>query len=1468
MPMAAKKDSPRRTASRTWLLLVLGAPGITACDLVFEYPARNEESSATACANGQDDDLDGLVDCHDPGCTAQCLENTESRCANAVDDDLDGNIDCADRDCSAFCHETTAERCENGIDDDHDGNSDCGDIDCAPFCREETAARCTNGVDDDLDGHTDCKDPACAEFCQENDDAKCHDKKDDDGDDFVDCNDPDCASFCREDDEGSCSNGRDDDQNGTTDCHDAKCLPVCREDTLAKCSDGVDGDFDGKTDCHDPNCGMFCKEDDAARCADGADNDEDGKVDCADDGCRPFCPEKDAIACSNGEDDDLDQKTDCDDPDCDGFCPEENELECADGRDNDGDGLKDGADPRCWIGVAPVVTACSRRPAQTFRSGFETEDPWTVVGAAPGGSPLAGLPVDRPGRSDLAATVTASTSGPLVGGFWYTPRSAVAAPTIGGGWGGFELAFSARIVEHTMIDVALFPTAILQGTDAIPEDLDAKLLGVRIDARSEPAQIELDAGGKRVLAPFSIDGNAVCAFGATCKGRWIHVTVRESAGQLVAHVAGDPPEKDLHVARPGGDSVTLSNVVVQGIGATVPFSAGGAGIGAQYHPYIDDLQVTMAADEPCGPGVLAPQLPFGSAPYCSSLVKGLPFESGASVSVAKGPLGLCAIATEGARDAPATWFSAYRSSDGLAWTAAGQSGAGGNAGGAGEGGFFTVPGGSVAVGAGISPSEGTAPHRAVVAYQIGGGGVRYAVTKSDDCVAWDAPIDAFDSGPDAEAPSYLVDPGGGHTIVFTRGANDQTGRTLWRSTSTDGITFGEPELVMELPSSLFVGAPVSIGRLGATDIVATYPLLPSSGTPGIGVMIADDGSLKGWKHASDWPLLRPNGDGSRFDGAFLPSGSVAWIEGTSGVLLYGGRGGLYRLGNAENEKLPVSAGTAKLSSERTMGSGPGASSASSPVCGDGVCDEATETCAACEIDCECIGTTLLQERVDDPSRFAIQPASSTAGIAVDRGSERIMIGPASYQVGPWTAAVRSLDAPVDGDFDLETSLFLGGWASSCSFAVGLGRADLVAVNPFIAPGAYAVLRNSSLCADAPFAVYPSVSGNGLALDTPVECTGAELGVLGEQYRLTLRRRSGHLSVEARRGDGCVTASLGGETLAYDASLPPLDALVITTLQGGCSSWAVTLDDFVLRRIGDPNACPAGTTVCDDACVDLSSTPEHCGACDTRCLQGTICQAGECVEDPACSGICGGRCVNLSEDPVNCGSCAHSCFNPCCGPPGTPPSPLACTNGTCEKACAAELCLGQCIDTTKDRFNCGGCGISCQSAEQCVDGACQCLVETCAGQCVDTASNLQHCGGCGKACGAKEFCSAGVCTASPTTGGENCGSATTIPPEGGSFPVDLTNHLFDYPQCAPASADVVFVWVPPKEGTAVVSLHSTGEPPASIALFLDSKCDHFLQCSTTKPTDVKLYQVVMPGAPMYIVIGGFVPSSLTLTVTPP
>ncbi len=121
------------------------------------------------------------------------------------------------------------------------------------------------------------------------------------------------------------------------------------------------------------------------------------------------------------------------------------------------------------------------------------------------------------------------------------------------------------------------------------------------------------------------------------------------------------------------------------------------------------------------------------------------------------------------------------------------------------------------------------------------------------------------------------------------------------------------------------------------------------------------------------------------------------------------------------------------------------------------------------------------------------------------------------------------------------------------------------------------------------------------------------------------------------------------------------------------------------------------TLCDNNPVDLQIDIDHCGVCDNQCDPDfSTCGAGSCICPP---------------DAEPCGS-----------------------DNTCK-------------DTQNDPFNCGGCGISCGLAAECVAGSCVCLdgYRDCDGVCVNLDSDPNHCGECDEVCsGEKRKCNNGTC----------------------------------------------------------------------------------------------------------------------------
>lgn len=77
-----------------------------------------------------------------------------------------------------------------------------------------------------------------------------------------------------------------------------------------------------------------------------------------------------------------------------------------------------------------------------------------------------------------------------------------------------------------------------------------------------------------------------------------------------------------------------------------------------------------------------------------------------------------------------------------------------------------------------------------------------------------------------------------------------------------------------------------------------------------------------------------------------------------------------------------------------------------------------------------------------------------------------------------------------------------------------------------------------------------------------------------------------------------------------------------------------------------------------------------------------------------------------------------------------------------------MCDGDCIPTSVDPNNCGGCGKVCEGEEVCSAGQCssECLpgLSACESSCVDLDNDSAHCGECGAACEDGQGCANGNC----------------------------------------------------------------------------------------------------------------------------
>lgn len=193
-------------------------------------------------------------------------------------------------------------------------------------------------------------------------------------------------------------------------------------------------------------------------------------------------------------------------------------------------------------------------------------------------------------------------------------------------------------------------------------------------------------------------------------------------------------------------------------------------------------------------------------------------------------------------------------------------------------------------------------------------------------------------------------------------------------------------------------------------------------------------------------------------------------------------------------------------------------------------------------------------------------------------------------------------------------------------------------------------------------------------------------------------------------------------------------------------------------------CPSSQTLCDDACYDLSSSPQACGTCDNACEGGQVCSDGVC-ETRCAEGLidCGGACVDPMTDRGFCGA-ADTCEGAAAGEICT--DEQVCSGGTCQTNCTGGtlLCDGRCADPKFDPSYCGAtadcagenAGAVCEDDEVCDGGECrsECGPDNivCGGGCVDPSANPNFCGAtadcaganAGTVCGQGESCFEGEC----------------------------------------------------------------------------------------------------------------------------
>ncbi|MDF2692022.1 MAG: Tryptophan synthase alpha chain [Labilithrix sp.] len=178
-----------------------------------------------------------------------------------------------------------------------------------------------------------------------------------------------------------------------------------------------------------------------------------------------------------------------------------------------------------------------------------------------------------------------------------------------------------------------------------------------------------------------------------------------------------------------------------------------------------------------------------------------------------------------------------------------------------------------------------------------------------------------------------------------------------------------------------------------------------------------------------------------------------------------------------------------------------------------------------------------------------------------------------------------------------------------------------------------------------------------------------------------------------RVGGRALLSVSLSVFVFACAVTRRDDVVIATRPDPAPSFEQS-DGSVLPDVNTPlsgqcptNECPAGHATCPDnpfPCgVDLSSDDDNCGVCGNRCADLSL-NSPDDINLHAFMQCLNGKCAL---------GCEHGFAN---------------CNGFVEDGCEIPVFI--------DENNCGQCGTTCQSPNECVDGQCACNIDFSCGTC--------------------------------------------------------------------------------------------------------------------------------------------------------